>query len=404
VLFFSRRIGLNHGRPIPIAGGGRLTGRVGPYSVGLLNIQAEETPPSNPADVATASRATNFSVVRVKRDILRRSNVGVVYTRRAETSTGRAPSAETFGLDSLFSLSPALNINGYYARTHDRNLKGHDDSHLVSFDYNADRYGLQVQRLKVGTNFVPQVGFLRRSDFRRSFVQARFSPRPRNRMKAVRRFIYLANVEYIENNPHPKERARLDWREQEAQFEVELLNSDRINIDYTRDFEFIPTEFEISTSVLVPVGGYTYNNLLTSYYFGNQRRMSGLASFQQGQLYGGTKRTVGLALGRAELTPQFSLEPSVSISWVDLPYGTFTTSVIAERTTFTFTPRMFVSALTQYSSSSHTFSTNARFRWEYRPASELFVVYSDGRDTLVGGYPALVNRALIIKATKLLRF
>jgi hypothetical protein len=132
--------------------------------------------------------------------------------------------------------------------------------------------------------------------------------------------------------------------------------------------------------------------------------MSGLASFQQGQLYGGTKRTVGLALGRAELTPQFSLEPSVSISWVDLPYGTFTTSVIAERTTFTFTPRMFVSALTQYSSSSHTFSTNARFRWEYRPASELFVVYSDGRDTLVGGYPALVNRALIIKATKLLRF
>jgi len=78
--------------------------------------------------------------------------------------------------------------------------------------------------------------------------------------------------------------------------------------------------------------------------------------------------------------------------------------VITERTTYTFTARMFASALTQYSSSTHTFSTNARFRWEYRPASELFVVYSDGRDTTVKGDPGLVNRAFIIKATRLVRF
>jgi hypothetical protein len=298
-----------------------------------------------------------------------------------------------------------LNINGYYARTRDRTLKGQDDSHLVSFDYNADRYGIQVQRLKVGTNFVPQVGFLRRSDFRRSFAQARFSPRPApNHMKAIRRFIFLANVEYIENNPVSQEPTRLDWREQEAQFEIEMRNSDRVNIDYTRDYEFIPKAFEISTGVTVPVGGYTYNNLLTSYFFGGQRRMSGILSFQQGQLYGGTKRTVGLGIGRAEVTPQFSLEPSFSLNFVDLPFGRFTSSVITERTTYTFTPRLFVSALTQYSSSSHTFSTNARLRWEYRPASELFVVYSDGRDTTANGYPSTMNRAFIIKVTKLLRF
>ena len=375
---------------------------MGPYTVGLLNIQSEDEPALQTG--VELARATNFSVIRVKRDILKRSNVGVLYTRRAETASGGKPPGETFGIDSLFSLSPALNINGYYARTRDRRLRGSDDSHLVSFDYNADRYGLQVQRLKVGTNFIPQVGFLRRLDFQRSFVQARFSPRPVHRMKAVRRFIYLANVEYIENNPRRDERARLDWREQEAQMEIEMVNSDRVNIDYTRDYEFLPNEFEISTSVKVPVGGYTYNNLLTSYFFGNQRRMSGIVSFQQGQLYGGTKRTVGLGIGRAELTPRFSLEPGFSLNWVELPYGKFTSSVITERTTYTFTARMFASALTQYSSSTHTFSTNARFRWEYRPASELFVVYSDGRDTTVKGYPGLVNRAFIIKATRLVRF
>jgi len=75
VLFFSRSIGLNNGRPAPIVGGGRLTGKTGAYSIGLLNIQSDD-------DEASGARATNFSVVRLKRDIFRRSYAGVLYTRR----------------------------------------------------------------------------------------------------------------------------------------------------------------------------------------------------------------------------------------------------------------------------------------------------------------------------------
>ena len=65
---------------------------------------------------------------------------------------------------------------------------------------------------------------------------------------------------------------------------------------------------------------------------------------------------------------------------------------------------MFVSALVQYNSSTHTFSTNARLRWEYRPGSELFVVYSEGRDTTPKGFPDLMNRAFVIKINRLLQF
>ena len=56
------------GRAVPIHGGGRLTGRVGPYTVGALNIQTDDVP-----DVG--ARSTNFSVVRVRRDILSESAV-----------------------------------------------------------------------------------------------------------------------------------------------------------------------------------------------------------------------------------------------------------------------------------------------------------------------------------------
>jgi hypothetical protein len=101
---------------------------------------------------------------------------------------------------------------------------------------------------------------------------------------------------------------------------------------------------------------------------------------------------------------QWSVEPSVSVNHVSLRAGTFTTTVIRSRTDYGFSPRMFASALVQYSSSDKVFSSNLRFRWEYRPGSELFVVYTDERDTLPSGFPTLKNRAFVVKANRLLRF
>ncbi len=104
------------------------------------------------------------------------------------------------------------------------------------------------------------------------------------------------------------------------------------------------------------------------------------------------------------MTPRFSVEPIVSINKVDLPQGTFTTSVVSTRSTFTVTPRMFVAALVQYNSALHAVTTNARLRWEYLPGSELFFVYTDGRDTLGNGFPEQTNRALVVKVNRLIRF
>ena len=390
VLFFSRRIGLNNGRPVPIAGGARLTGRVGAFSLGLLNIQARDDGPSN-------SEATNFSVIRVKRDLFERSNVGVLYTRRDE---GGAPAGQTFGIDGLYSFSPSLNFNAYYAQTEKSGVTDDNVSLLTRFDYAADRYGLQVEHLKVGELFDPEVGFLRRTDFVRDFAQARFSPRPGG--QRIRRFIYQGSIEYIENN-----RGRLDFREQIGEFGIEFFNSDRLTLQYTRNYEFIPEPFEIASNVTVPLGGYKSQNLLASYTLGRQHKLSGIVSFQQGSLYGGTKRTLALGGGRGggriDFTYRFAIEPNVSINWVSLPQGKFTSSVFTQRTTYTFTPRMFVSALNQYNSSSQIFSTNVRFRWEYSLGSDLFVVYSDGRDTASDGFPRLANRAFVVKMTRLIR-
>ena len=68
------------------------------------------------------------------------------------------------------------------------------------------------------------------------------------------------------------------------------------------------------------------------------------------------------------------------------------------------TPLMFVSALLQYNSGLGSLGTNVRFRWEYQPGSELFVVYNDSRDTRFRGLPEMVNRSVIFKINRLFRF
>ena len=108
--------------------------------------------------------------------------------------------------------------------------------------------------------------------------------------------------------------------------------------------------------------------------------------------------------GRLELFSQLAVEPIALVNWVRLPWGDFTSTVVSGRIIYSLTPRMFVSALVQDNSSTKTLSINARFRWEYQPRSELFVVYSDGRDTASQGLPTLMNRTFVVKINRLFQF
>jgi hypothetical protein len=123
-----------------------------------------------------------------------------------------------------------------------------------------------------------------------------------------------------------------------------------------------------------------------------------------GEFYGGTLVEASWR-GRVELTPQLSVEPTLSFNHVTTPYGTGDTNVIGGRVIYTLSPRMFVGALVQFQSATKTATSNVRFRWEYRPGSEMFVVYSDGRNTDDTGFPPpILNRSFVVKVTKLFRF
>ena len=390
VLFFSRRIGLEGSDVVPMDVGGRLTGRVGGFTIGMLDVKTGQDP-------ETSAPGTNFGVVRVKRDFLHRSYVGILGTYRSPTVQA-ATDNTAFGIDTNLSFYTNLNIIGYYAETRTPGADASERSYRGRFDYDADLLGVQVERLKVGEAFNPEVGFLRRTDFIQNIAQFRLSRRPRGR-SAVRKFSLESGLDYITDNDE-----RLENRQARLGLRTDMQSGDSWSVQYARDFEWVDEPFTI-VGTGVPGGAYHFSTMRGGYTLGTQRKVSGEISAARGGFYDGDRTDLSYR-GRAEISSHLSVEPTVSFNWVDLPTGSFTATILSGRGSLSFSPRMLVAALIQYNSAGNVMTTNIRYRWEYRPGSELFVVYSDGRDTrdrFAGDDPALMNRGLTVKVTRLFR-
>ena len=390
-LFYSRGIGLQGGQPVPIIGGARVTGKVGSFDVGAVNIQTDDE-----QDVGAES--TNFTVLRLRRDIFSRSSVGVLLENRSKSVVAGSGSNLAWGADGWFALSSEVGVLGYYAETQTEGLNGLDASYRGQFTWDADQWGVRLDHLLVGEDFNPEIGFARRRGFRQSIVSGRVSPRPRS-IPWIRQITLQADIDYVEN----ERGGFVESRDRGGQMRVEFENSDAFGVTFGDTYENLVVAERIS-GALVPAGRYSFQEARASFTFGPQRPYSATLSARRGSYYGGTVTSAGLSQGRLELTPRLSVEPTISFNWIRLPQGRFDQHVAVTRLTYTLTPRMFVSGLVQYNSGSSSFSSDLRLRWEWAPGSELFLVYSEARDTdVLDRWSDLVNRGFVIKVNRLLR-
>jgi hypothetical protein len=395
ILFYSRRIGLHETEDdetasVPILAGGRVTGRVGRYTVGLLDIQQR-------ADASVGASAANFSVVRVKRDILRQSSIGAIVTHRSRLAGGPG-SGQTIGADAAFTFLRDVTINSYYARTRADGRARDAASYRADVQYNGDRYGFEAEHLVVERNFDPAAGFLRREDFRRNFLQARFSPRPAP-PSTIRRYEFEAAFDHFTDTG-----GRLESQEVRGRAGFDLQSGDQLRVEATSSYESLDEPFEIEEGIFIRVGTYRFTGVEGRYQLGPQRKATGFLVAGGGQFYDGTRQQVGYR-GRIELSPRLGVEPGVEVNWVRLKAASFTSKLLTSRVNYNLSPRKALSALVQYSSSSHVIGANLRFRWEFRPGSDLFVVYNDGRDTEFGvRHARSSSRLLAVKVTRLVRW
>ena len=171
------------------------------------------------------------------------------------------------------------------------------------------------------------------------------------------------------------------------------------------DYESILRPFNVA-NIRIPVGSYQFTTGRVGYTFGQQRPVSGAVLYEQGEFYDGTRKALTFNRARVNLSSRLQFEPSVTLNWIDVPFGRATTKLVSSRVTYTMTPLMFGSALVQYNSTTNTVSVNARLRWEYSLGSELFVVYNEERFSDAAGLvtPVLQNRSFIVKVNRFFRF
>ena len=401
--FFSRRIGLSPGgTPIGIRGGGRVTGKVGTWNVGVMDIQTEEETDRRTGRLIAP--ANNFAMARLQREV-GRSNFGAIFVNRSATTDAGSGTAwnRVYGIDTALQVSQNGKLFGFIGRSDTQGPKGSGYSGRLFYNYANPTWQVFLGHGLVGKNFNAEVGFVPRVGIHRSEWRLFYTGSA------------LANTFFRRTSPHVSgfAIANLDGRLDTSYlhlhfFEMQLQNGGRIGYEINLNSDRPVTPFAVSarsgkTPVIIPPANYTWKEGMASFIWDSSAPVFFDFRVTNGAYYDGTT---------------FSIESNVGARWgdrlratlgfnrdqVELPYGNFTTLLTPVKVTWSFTPLTSVAALVQYNNQSETLSSNVRFALLNRSGTGLFVVFNDRRDTNASTRDVQLGRAFIVKYTRLFDF
>jgi hypothetical protein len=376
--FFSRRIGLVSGEEIPILLGGKLTGKEGKYGIGFLSIQTRQR---------GEEPETNYTVIRLKRDILTRSNIGLIAVNKEPSGKGFN---RTFGIDAKFSLFEYLDFIPFFFKTLTQGPSGDGEAGYIKAQWEDESKLLTLSYLDISEDINPEVGFVKRKGIKETLSHLGWRFRPiASKMREVYPFTVIKYTLDQEDT--------LVTRSLTFGTSVEFHSGDSFNISYKRRFERLNEEFEISPGIVIPIGGYSFDSIIIGASTDKSRKISGDTSFSKGEFYNGNIVSYEASLFLRPST-RLGFETKLSRNEIDLPQGFFITNLITARAEYNFSTRVFFNALLQWNDDTDEFISNLRFNYEYRPGSDIFLVFNETRDLEQG----FTDYSLLFKLTYLL--
>jgi hypothetical protein len=383
LLFFSRQIGIKEDEgEVPVMGGVRLSGRAGRQTVGFLGLLQDE---------AFGDPRTSFAALRVKRDVGANGYLGGMLTDRHTREDGETDG----GVD--FSLWPArrLNLTGFAALTSPTAERESDAAFRLGADYRSGRLFVHAEHLVIGPDADTGMGFVTRSDIRRTDGFAILTLRP-GRL-GVREVETFAGGDWI---------TRTTGEEQDGYgffgAGLRLESGDQASAMVIDGFTELDEPFDLADRIPVPVGRYRLR-LLQVFADSSPSRpvsLSAMGSFarQWDGRVESLQTTVRVAVGS-----HLEAGPTWTVSHADLPGGAFTAHVLGLRFGWAFSTRLFARAYVQYNSLEDKWITNLRLNFIHRPGSDIYVVLNDDQGE-EGAPGRLVSRGLAVKGTWLVRF
>jgi hypothetical protein len=404
-LFFSRRIGISpDGAQIPIRGGARLSGKVGHYNVGVLNMQTDSLEDRQTG--ASIAPSNNFMVARVQREI-GRSNVGAMIVNRQ--ATGRFAADQdynrAYGVDAAWQATPNGKLFTFLARTDSPAAKGGTDySGRAFYSYANAFYSASAGYSQVGDNFNPEVGFVSRKGYRSVTARGMITYDPKC-CEFIRRWAPHAYYNAYYDLDGTLSTAQGHWHA----FDIQQANGGRFGVSWNTAQDnprtpFTPYSDTEGRTVTVPPGDYSWQFARVEFDTDPSANMwmtlrSDLGGYYgDGHLYG-WESTYGARIGA-----RFIATVGWSRDRVTLPYGSFTSDLIPIKVGYSFTSLASLEGLLQYNSQSATFSSNIRFALLNRSGTGLFVVYNNQQDTSRVTPATILGQSFVVKISRLFDF
>jgi len=382
-LFHSRRIGLDGGgHEIPIVGGGRLTGRAGGVEIGALTMQT---------DSAQGLPRENFGVVRAKRTVEGVGDFGVIGVNRQSTD-GSGSFNRAVGVEANLQPTRYLRVNTYLASVDDSGT-GSDWAGRVWVGWRDPFWNVSVATKRVGEEFDPAVGFVRRAGVASHYATVGVHHRPAG-------IPWLNEVNpYLEWDRVTDLEGRLLTRIWTGALSTSYRDGGRFGLEAAHSFERVTEPFTVSGQATIPEGIYRFGEAALSVGTSAGRPLSGNARVSRGGFFNGDRTSASLS-GEFRLGYHAAIEVSEERNWLDIPGSErFSASVSSMRITAAASTRLFASVFRQQNRITDERIYNLRLNYIHSPLSDLFVVYTR-RDR-----PGLPRESLLsLKVTKALAF
>ena len=392
--FFSRRIGLN----THIDAGARLSGKLDKnWRIGIMDIQTR-------ASNTTALPAQNFSVVALQRKVFARSNIGFIFINKEsvnytpDTGAGKPLYSKynrNFGLEyNLASANNLLTGKMLFLKSFNTTGRGSDVVQAGHLQYASRKWNILGQYEYVGGNYSAEVGYVPRRGYIKLNPQLIYNFFPKGGI-VLSHGPQLGGVYFYNTGFHATD------NETVFSYLVTLRDRSTITALIMNDYVKLLLPFDPTNSgkdSLLTGSTHNWNTAGLDIVSKPQQLLTYMFSVRYGGYYAnGRKFSLAGELGY-RFQPYLSIVMSATCNALQLPmpWGNTSFWLIGPRIDATLTNKFFITAFFQYNEQLRNMNLNTRVQWRYKPASDLFLVYTDNY------YPAPLNvrnRAFVLKWT-----
>ncbi|MDD3181081.1 MAG: DUF5916 domain-containing protein [Opitutaceae bacterium] len=381
--YYSRRIGrAADGSRIDLLGGIKLTGRAGPWTIGLLDVQI---------DKHAGVDSTNLLVGKVARQVLEESNTGIIFTRGDPRSNGNHSlvGADFNYLNSRLPGNRTLILGASLQHTDSDYRHAADDCFRFGADFPNEPLLLSYRYKYIGENYDPALGFVDRINIQSCDLTTRYRWYPAR--NGIRRIDALFVGNLIMDLPG---RRRLDYTVNFPDIDLETRNGDLFHLDWETHRELLETPFAIRPTIIIPTGDYQWGILNVTATTSYSRPFNLGLEFHHGDFYAGDSRDYKVSCGWRP-SRHIDLTTGFELNRIRLPQGDFDVHLGSLKTVYTFTPDLQLSLLAQYDNLSADLGLNFRFKWIVQPGNEIYFVVNQGYDTSLDRFRPTTNETVL---------